>query len=85
MVGVDGSGQVADVAAVFVLELPIGDHSGSDFEVELETVDAGTGAEGLVRTGVGGSQQGGAGWQVPGVGVPMEDGLGRGERSEKRP
>jgi hypothetical protein len=56
VMGVDGGGQFADVAAVFALKLPIGDHGGSDFEVELEAVGQGAGAEGLVGTGVGGGK-----------------------------
>src|ERR1039458_7712949 len=84
VVGVDGGGQIADVAAVFVLKLPIGDHGGRDLEGELEGVGEGGGAKGLVGTSVGGGEKGGTGWEVPGVGVPMEDGFGRGERGEKR-
>ena len=61
----EGSGFALDeVADVF----------GADFDVELEADDVVAADKGLVGAGVGAGEEGGAGWEIEGVAVPVEGG-----------
>jgi len=81
--GVEGRGELADIAAVDVLGAPVRDHRGSDLEVKLESVHAGAYAKSLVAAAAGVREKGCAGRQIEGFAVPVEDGFGRFEAGKK--
>ena len=79
---VDHRLQFAHIAAVFILHTPIGNHLRRDLQVELESVHTLTGAERLIAAETGRRQEFGAGRQVEGLTVPVENRF-RGEPVEK--
>ncbi len=57
---------------------------GADLDVELQSHDIVLADEGLMAAGIGAGKEGGAGWEIEGVSVPMEGGELSGKMGEER-
>src|ERR1022692_5151391 len=79
---VDHPFHLAYIAAVFVLNAPSGDHFRRDLQVELDAVYALADPVRLIAAEIGRRQQFGAGREVEGLAVPVENGL-RGQPLKK--